>query len=126
MKIGHMALWTRDLEIMKDFYVNYFNGKTNGKYHNKVKGFESYFIRFEGETRLELMRQEGMSRQDIANRVGWAHIAMSLGSREHVNQMTERLQQDGYRLMDGPRKTGDGYYESVFQDPEGNLLELTE
>ena len=125
MRIEHVAIWVKDLEAMKNFYVTYFNGKSNEKYHNENKGFQSYFIMFDGGARLEIMCKEGITQPDRENRFGWAHIAISLGSREAVNQTTTRLKQDGYRLVNGPRITGDGYYESVIEDPEGNLLELT-
>jgi lactoylglutathione lyase len=125
MKIEHVAIWVKDLETMKSFYETYFNGIGNSKYHNKDKEFESYFLTFDGGARLELMRKSGIDKPDQNDRIGWAHIAISLGSRESVNQMTVRLQNDGYRLVNGPRVTGDGYYESVIEDPEGNLLEIT-
>lgn len=125
MKIEHVAIWVRDLEAMKKFYEKYFNGISNSKYHNKDKEFESYFLTFDGDARLELMRKSGIDKSDQSDRIGWAHIAISLGSRESVNQLTAVLQNDGYRLVNGPRVTGDGYYESVIEDPEGNLLELT-
>ncbi|TKC16324.1 VOC family protein [Robertmurraya kyonggiensis] len=125
MKIEHVAIWVKDIENMKTFYVTYFNGKANSKYHNKDKQFESYFLTFDDGARLELMRKFGIDKKDQDDRIGWAHIAISLGSKESVDQMTERLQNDGYRLVNGPRVTGDGYYESVIEDPEGNLLELT-
>ncbi|MEH7109508.1 VOC family protein, partial [Bacillus sp. JJ1764] len=98
---------------------------SNTKYHNKVKEFESYFITFDSGARLEIMRKSGIDKRDQDERIGWAHIAISLGSKESVDQLTARLQKDGYRLVNGPRVTGDGYYESVIEDPEGNLLELT-
>ncbi|MCM3767587.1 VOC family protein [Neobacillus niacini] len=125
MKIEHVAIWVKDLEAMRKFYETYFNGKANEKYHNKVKEFESYFLTFDGGARLEIMRKAGIDQPDRDDRIGWAHIAVSLGSREAVDELTERLQHDGYRLVNGPRVTGDGYYESVIEDPEGNLLELT-
>ncbi|MED4163185.1 VOC family protein [Halalkalibacterium halodurans] len=125
MKIEHVAIWVKDLEAMKTFYVTYFNGHANSKYHNKDKKFESYFLTFDGGARLEIMCQSGIDKPDQDDRIGWAHIAISLGSKEAVNQMTGRLQNDGYRLVNGPRVTGDGYYESVIEDPEGNFLELT-
>ncbi|MGG7620482.1 VOC family protein [Bacillus coreaensis] len=125
MKIEHIAIWVKDLEKMKAFYESYFNGKSNEKYHNVKKGFESYFIQFESGARLEIMRKVGVDREDTANRIGWAHVAFSLGSREKVNELTAKFQADGYVLVDGPRLTGDGYYESVIEDPERNLIELT-
>ena len=49
---------------------------------------------------------------------------MQLGSRENVNQLTERLRSDGYQVISEPRVTGDGYYESCILDPENNQIEL--
>ncbi|MFD2829693.1 VOC family protein [Corticicoccus populi] len=125
MKIEHVALWVRDLEKMREFYETYFNGTAGEKYHNDKKAFESYFLSFDDNTRLEIMRQKGVDQPDSRNRTGFAHIAFSLGSKEKVDQMTKRLTNDNYNLINGPRTTGDGYYESVIEDPEGNLLELT-
>ena len=42
-----------------------------------------------------------------------------------VDELTQRLVNDGYERLDGPRRTGDGYYESVVLDPEGNRIEIT-
>ena len=125
MKIEHVAIWVKDLEGMKTFYTTYFEGTANSKYQNIEKKFESYFISFKEGARLELMRKAGIDKSDSDDRVGWAHIAISLGSKEAVNQLTERLQKDGFLLVNGPRLTGNGYYESVIEDPEGNLIELT-
>ncbi|WP_066051578.1 VOC family protein [Robertmurraya korlensis] len=125
MKIEHIAIWVKDLEKMKAFYERYFNGKSNEKYHNVKKGFESYFIQYESGARLEIMRKTGVDKEDGADRIGWAHVAFSLGSKEKVNELTAKFQEEGYVLIDGPRVTGDGYYESVIEDPEGNLIELT-
>jgi len=71
------------------------------------------------------MRKAGIDKKSNEEILGWAHIAISLGSREAVDDMTARLKNDGYRHVNGPRVTGDGYYESVIEDSEGNLLELT-
>lgn len=56
--------------------------------------------------------------------VGWAHIALSLESKAAVHDLTERLRADGHPVLGEPRTTGDGYYESVIADPEGNCIEL--
>ena len=61
--------------------------------------------------------------KDLA-RTGYAHIAFSLGSKEAVDELTERLKNDGYEVVSGPRTTGDGYYESCVVGLEGNLIEL--
>lgn len=125
MKIEHVAIWVRDLEGMKEFYEKYFHCHANTKYENSIKQFESYFLTFESGTRLEIMCKSGIEKKVLEEIIGWAHIAISLGSREAVNQLTSRLEKDGFALVSNPRFTGDGYYESVVKDPEGNLIELT-
>lgn len=125
MKIEHVALWVNDLEQMRRFYETYLGATANDKYTNERKQFESHFLTFSDSTcRLELMRRpdiHGTSREAV----GYAHIAFALGSKAAVDALTDRLKADGYALVDGPRTTGDGYYESVFFDPEQNKLELT-
>lgn len=126
MRIEHIAVWVKDLEKMKAFYELYFGCESNEKYHNTKKDFESYFLTFESGARLEIMRQRGINQEKQLNQIGWAHIAVSLGNKEDVDQLTERLRKDGFTVLSGPRTTGDGYYESVIEDPEGNWVELTE
>ncbi|MGK8688343.1 VOC family protein [Bacillus cereus] len=125
MKIEHVAIWVNDLEEMRDFYKQYFNGEENSLYHNPKKQFESYFITFEGGARLELMKQVGIDDVLQTQTIGYAHIAFSVGSKEKVNELTNTLREAGYPVVNGPRTTGDGYYESVVSDPEGNQIEIT-
>ncbi len=128
MKLEHIAIWTKDLEKMQHFYVKYFSAKSNGKYVNQKKGFSSYFLTFTEGARLELMQMNAIpeSKNDsYLQAIGLTHIAFSLESDEQVDQMTQRFELDGYAVIDGPRRTGDGYYESVILDPEGNRLEIT-
>jgi lactoylglutathione lyase len=125
VRIEHVALWTRDLEKSRAFYETYFGGKAGHRYVNPVRQFESYFITFEGGTRLEIMYTPAVQDKIADMFIGWTHIAMSLGSRENVNQMTETLRQAGYVVAGEPRVTGDGYYESIILDPDGNRIELT-
>ncbi|AYF07375.1 glyoxalase/bleomycin resistance/extradiol dioxygenase family protein [Bacillus wiedmannii] len=125
MKIEHVAIWVNDLEGMRDFYKQYFGGEENSLYHNPKKQFESYFITFEGGARLELMRQVGIDDNTQTQTIGYAHIAFSVGSKEKVNELTNILREAGYPVLNGPRTTGDGYYESVVSDPEGNQIEIT-
>ncbi|MFP4078200.1 MAG: VOC family protein [Candidatus Izemoplasmataceae bacterium] len=125
MKIEHVALWVKDLEKAKTFYTRHFNGHANRKYTNPKKGFESYFITFESGARLELMHRDGTCKHLSEDHPGWAHIAFSLGSKEAVDVKTKALTEAGHPLYEGPRTTGDGYYESVIGDPDGNRVELT-
>lgn len=57
---------------------------------------------------------------------GYKTVAISTGSRDTVDTLTKRLESDGYRVVGQPRQTGDGYYESVVLDAEGNRIEITE
>lgn len=128
MKIEHIALWVRDIETAKTFYQKYFNATANDKYVNAKKGFQSYFLRFESGARIELMQMSTVpvcAHDPIEQHTGLIHFAISLGSKDKVNELTSRLKGDGFTIVDGPRTTGDGYYESVALDPEGNRIELT-
>ena len=85
MRIHHIAVWTFRLEEMKDFYVRYFKGKSNNKYINPKKGFESYFIRFDDGAHLELMSRTDVQNIPIEeNRLGLTHFAFGLNSKEEV------------------------------------------
>lgn len=123
MNIEHVAMYVSDLEKAKAFFVHYFGAESNDLYHNPRTGFRSYFLRFEGGTRLEIMNKPGL--EPASGGLGFAHIAFSMGSKEQVDALTARLKADGYTVASGPRTTGDGYYESCVLDSEGNQIEIT-
>ena len=128
MKIEHLAIWVKDLESMKDFYCKYFNALAGKKYINPKKQFESYFLSFESGSRLELMNMAkipGSRNDEYKQFTGIIHFAISTGDEKKVNELTKQLVIDGFELLDGPRWTGDGYYESVVLDPEKNRIEIT-
>lgn len=130
MKIEHLALWCNNLELIKTFYISYFNMKCNEKYVNREKHFASYFLSFENDSsaRLEIMQRPDITENNNLRGLlmGFAHLAFSVGSKEKVNSLTEKLRKDGYTVVGEPRTTGDGYYESIIEDPEGNWIEITE
>ncbi|MSR93316.1 glyoxalase [Clostridiaceae bacterium 68-1-5] len=127
MRIEHIAMYISDLERAKDFFVKYLGGHANAGYHNKTTGFRSYFITFEEGARLELMQKPKMwDLEKPLARTGYAHLAFSVGSKEGVDALTARLQQEGFQVISGPRTTGDGYYESCIVAIEGNQIEITE
>jgi len=129
MRIDHIAIWTQHLDKMRHFYEKYFEGKAGEKYLNPRKNFESYFIEFSSGTRLELMEKlevDSKLHDDIENYLGITHFAISTGQRVKVDQLTEQLRSDGYKIIGEPRVTGDGFYESVVLDPDGNKVEITE
>jgi lactoylglutathione lyase len=124
--IEHAALWTPDLERSRAFYEHYFDATAGEKYVNPDKNFSSYFLTFDAGARLELMHTPEMaSATETSPVLGYAHIAIAVGSEEAVDERTDRLRKDGYPVLDGPRRTGDGYYESVVEDPDGNRVEIT-
>lgn len=128
IRIEHVALWTDDLERLVRFYQQYFGARAGPRYANPAKGFESCFLTWESGARLELMRSTSLTPLAVApgaQRLGLTHLAMALGTEAAVDELTARLAADGCAVLDGPRRTGDGYYESVVLDPDGNRLELT-
>lgn len=125
MKIDHVAIWAKDIERMCGFYQKYFGGTVHPEYHNPTKGFTSRFITFESGARIEVMHRGDIQPSTSCEHFGWAHLAISVGSKEKVDELTRQMNTDGVTIIRAPRTTGDGYYESVAQDPEGNLVELT-
>ncbi|MEA3178040.1 MAG: lactoylglutathione lyase [Gammaproteobacteria bacterium] len=128
MRIDHIALWTTDIERCKQFYVDYFGATAGAGYVNAKKGFESCFLSFIDGARLEVMQTSTLSpvtAEPGAHRMGLTHLAISVGSEQLVDELTQRLKADGFPVLDGPRRTGDGYYESVVVDPDGNRIEIT-
>ena len=119
MQLTHIAIWTNELERSRDFYIKYFNGKSNEKY-----GFASYFVTFEGGASLEIMQRTDITKETADVFIGLAHFAFSTGSKEKVDAMIEQFRSDGYKIVGEPRITGDGYYEGAVLDPDGNIVEV--
>ena len=108
---------------LRNFFQSYFQASANQLYHNQKTGFKSYFLSFEDGARLEIMtKPDTVDLEKEANRTGLAHFAMSLGQSM---LWPSRLDADGYKCINGPRTTGDGYYESVVLGFENNTIEVT-
>jgi lactoylglutathione lyase len=127
--LEHAAIWTTRLDVLRSYYCTYFGGVSNDRYENASKGFMSYFISFGTGARLELMSKPGIpektqDRKD-AQHLGLIHLAFGVDSEAEVDRMAEALNHDGYPILKGPRRTGDGYYEFETLDPDGNRLEVT-
>lgn len=128
MKIDHVAIWTTQLEVLKGYYVKYFNGKANEKYTNKVTGLETYFISFDSGSRLEIMQKPGipenLNDRIIKQHLGLIHLSFGVDSMDLVNRKSVEMANAGFRILRGPRKTGDGYYEFETLDPDNNRIEV--
>jgi lactoylglutathione lyase len=129
MIIDHVAIWTTQLEKLKDYYVKFFNGRANEKYLNKDSHFESYFVSFDSGTRLELMQKPGIppNLNDTVGKqyLGIIHLSFGLGNMSLVDAKLDELRKEGYNILKGPRKTGDGYYEFETLDPDNNRIEVS-
>jgi lactoylglutathione lyase len=128
VQIEHIALWSEDLERLKAFYIEYFGAVPGPLYENAKKHFVSCFLSFDSGARLEIMQKEPLQVGKPANApesIGWAHFAIAVGSKEAVDVLTARFLADGNSVVGSPRWTGDGYYESVVLDPDGNPVEIT-
>lgn len=126
MKIAHVALWTRDLESAAAFWREYFDAAVGERYESRRRpGFASYFVTLPGGgPTIELMTGPWVADEVPAERLGWTHIAVSLGSRDAVDQLAAQCAAAGL-LVSAARTTGDGYYEAVVKMPEGTPIEVT-
>src|SRR5436190_15128003 len=129
MTLEHVAIWTDNLEILKDYYVKYFDGISNLKYINQSNQFNSYFITFSSGARLEIMSMpnipDNTNDRIVKQHKGIIHLAFGAGTIDEVDKKAIQLKDDGYQILSGPRKTGDGYYEFETLDPDNNRLEVT-
>ena len=113
---------------MRQFFIDYFDARSNEQYHNPRTGLRTYILTFtEGSTRLELMQRPDVQDADPSlPAIGYVHLSFAVGSRKGVDLLTRRLAADGYTVTSGPRTTGDSYYESSILGPEGIQIEVTE
>ena len=128
MKIDHVAIWTKNLERLREYYVKFLDGKSNQKYHNKETGFESYFISFDPGSRLELMQKPGVP-ENLNDPIekqyqGIIHLSFMVNDMFLVDKKLDELKKAGFRILRGPRRTGDGYYEFETLDPDNNRIEV--
>lgn len=126
MRVEHVAVYVSDLEKTRDFFESFFEGTSGERYHNKNSGFMSYFLSFQNGSRLEIMTRPDRFKEDRdENRLGFVHLAFSVGSKDKVDALTLKLKEAGFETISGPRTTGDGYYESCIQGPDSIQIEIT-
>ena len=127
-RIEHIAVWTLNIDRLATFYATYFGADIGPAYINPAKGFTSRFLSFGDGARIELMQSSQLTLAASTpgeQRLGCTHLSIALDSEAAVDQLTKRLRTDGHPVLDGPRRTGDGYYESVALDPDGNRVEIS-
>ena len=124
-RLEHVGVWASNLDRVASFYAKYFGATVGELYRNERKGFESRFLTFGGGARLEVMTRRDVSRAASEEQLGLAHVALCIGDEAAVDALAARLRADGVPVDDGPRRTGDGYYECMVRDPEGNRVEVT-
>ena len=124
MRIEHVGLWVRDIDSVAAFYARYFEARAGELYRNPNKGFASRFLEFPSGARLEIMTRTDIATRASAEQLGLAHVAIAVGDEREVDALAARFAADGIAVLDGPRRTGDGYYECVVQDSEGNRVEV--
>jgi lactoylglutathione lyase len=129
MTLEHVAIWTDKLEELKDYYAKYFCGIPNNKYTNEKNQFHSYFLTFKSGARLEIMTMPNIPDNNndrvVAQHQGIIHLAFGVDTKKEVDEKAKQLEADGFKILSGPRKTGDGYYEFETLDPDNNRLEVT-
>jgi lactoylglutathione lyase len=129
MFLDHVAIWTNRLDELKDFYVKHFGASVNTKYLNRETKFESYFLTFDSGSRLEIMKKPGIP--DNLNdpiekqHLGIIHLDFGVETMAQVDEKCKELANEGFRIIRGPRKTGDGYYEFETHDPDNNRIEVS-
>jgi lactoylglutathione lyase len=125
LRLEHVAVWTQDIERLRGFYVDVLGARAGAIYANPRTGFRSYFLTWDGGARVEIMTGPGIGAGPANPPRGYAHLAFATGSEAAVDAIAATLRAAGVPVVDGPRRTGDGYYECVVLDPDGNRIELT-
>ena len=127
MRIDHIAIWTYNLEGLRNFYMRYFDASSGEVYYNHTREFRSYMLHFDGDCSLEIMEMPNVSKSrndPMKQFTGITHFAIKAGSKPDVDRLTDIIREDGFKVVGEPRTTGDGYYESVVLDPDGNRVEI--
>jgi len=124
IRVEHVGLWVADIDKVAAFYARYFDACVGALYQNPRKGFESRFLDFGSGARLEIMKRQDVNERAPSEQLGLAHVALAVGDEAVVDALAARFIAEGIAPESGPRRTGDGYYECVVRDPEGNRVEI--
>jgi lactoylglutathione lyase len=122
-QIEHIALATKDLESMCDFY-RHLGAVASGPSTDPATGLRSCVLDFCG-VRLELFEAP---RQGVGEGPSPAllHLGFALGSADAVDELSGVIAAAGHRVLEPPHRTSElGRYESVVLDPDGSRVKLT-
>lgn len=127
MKLGHVAIYVKDIEKSGAFYKNYFGGIT--EYESSHGRQKTLFLSFgKDTTALEIMQRTGIPDNPIlpgGEQMGCTHLAFDIGSTKELLELTERLRQDGYTIAVEPTDYGTkDFFESCVLDPDGIRVEI--
>lgn len=126
MDINHLGIFVSDLNSARNFFEIFFGFTSGEKYTNSLKKFSSYLLTSDtGKSRIEIMHREDIKEKSDQNIfTGLHHMSFTVGSDSAVDSFAERLASEGYEIINGPRKTGDGYYECCIRVFDGILIEV--
>jgi len=124
VRLEHVGIWVADIDAVAAFYAKYFGARVGELYENPRKRFHSRFLTFGSGARLEIMTRDDVRERASTEQLGIAHVAICVGDEAAVDALAARFIADGRPPDSGPRRTGDGYYECVVRDPEGNRIEM--
>ena len=125
MRLHHIGIFVNDLDAVEEFFIKLFPGAESYEpYANLRTGFTSWKLLLPDGSRLELMHKENLASIVPDASFGLAHLSFAVGTEAAVDEMVTRLGNLGAKVVDGPRLTGDGYYELKAFGPENIVLEF--
>lgn len=122
MKLHHVAFWTRQIETLEAFYATHFGARV--LFRHAIGDFRCTFMSLDDSVKIELMSRTVIGDPDLTERVGYSHLSLEVESKAKVNEITERFLAAGIRIEKNKEQYDDGFYESSFRDPDGNIIEI--
>ncbi|MGI6110407.1 MAG: VOC family protein [Eubacteriaceae bacterium] len=123
MRIDHISMFATRPEEVKAFYVKYFGATPSKEFIDTESGLPSYYLTFDDGSRVEILNRPEITRM-AKNHIdlGYIRVSYMLDSREEVDKLANRLQSDGYAIIQQPKETPDGFYDCVVLDPDDNQI----
>lgn len=122
MKLHHVAFWTRQIETLEAFYATQFGARV--LFRHAIGDFRCTFMSLDDSVKIELMSRTVIGDPDLTERVGYSHLSLEVESKAKVNEITDRFLAAGIRIEKNKEQYDDGFYESSFRDPDGNIIEI--